>query len=52
MREIIEIRNNEELAEASALLDAMGYHKTSDSCHMMTYWKEGGVIILHMNYKE
>lgn len=52
MRETIEIRNDEELAEASALLSGMGYRKTSDSCHMMTFEKDCGTIVLHMNYKE
>ena len=49
MKEIIEIRNAEELAEATALLLGMGYQRTSDSYWNQTFAKEGGVIILHIN---
>lgn len=52
MREIIEIMNDSELAEASAMLSGMGYLKTSDSKHMITFENECGTIVLHMNYKE
>lgn len=49
MKETIEIRNIEELAEATALLLGMGYQKTSDSYWNQTFAKDGGVIILHIN---
>lgn len=52
MKETIVIRNDTELAEASAMLLGMSYEKTSDSFHTMTFAKDGGVIILYMNYKE
>lgn len=50
--ERIEIKNDTELAEASAMLADMGYRRTSDSRYYMTFEKDGGCIVLHMNYKE
>ena len=52
MKEIIEIRNNAELGEATALLLSMGYRKVADSYYSIDFEKDGGAIILHMNYKE
>lgn len=52
MKEVIEIRNNSELGEATALLLSMGYRKIADSYYNIDFEKDGGSIILHMNYKE